>query len=58
MEMGSDEDGVVPGHVVPTNVVSEDQEYIGPLILAANQLGQTAESEAETPHRSEKRPRK
>ena len=45
---------VVPGDVVPAEVVSQDEDYVGlPSSLAAYQLGQTAESQTETLHRSE-----
>ena len=46
---------VVPGHVVPSKVVGEDEDNIRLLFLASNQLGETAEDEAETPHRNETR---
>ena len=55
MEVGGDDGGVVPGHIVPSNVVSEDENYVRPLPLPSNQLRETAESEAETLHRSKTR---
>ena len=38
---------VMPGHVIPTKVVREDENYIRLLFLPESQLGETAEDEAE-----------
>ena len=46
---------VVPGHVVPPEVVSQDENNIRLLSLSSNTLGETAENEAETLHRDETR---
>ena len=53
LQLGSDHPGVVPGHFVPAEVVRQDENDIWLLCLSSNQLGETAESQAETPHRSE-----
>ena len=52
MKVGCDDGRVMPGHVVPTNVVSEDDYYIRLLLLPDSQLGKTAESDAEIFHGS------
>ena len=40
MKVGSDEGGVVPGDVIPTNVVSQDQNNVRlPGMLSSNTLG-------------------
>ena len=45
--------GVVPGDVVPPEVVRQDEDDIGRLSVSSSQLGETAENEEETPHRSQ-----
>ena len=45
---------VMPGHVIPAKVVSQDKNYIRRLFLPQSQLGETEEGEAETLHVSER----